>query len=324
MLCAACSRPPEAVHITGSTMGTTYSVKVAGRVHDSQALRTAIDTRLEAVNDQMSTWRVDSEISRFNASASTDWFAVSPDFLAVTRSAKELGRLTKGALDVTVMPLVDLWGFGPAFSPEAVPDAAAIAVLLPHVGREKIEIRDDPPGLRKVDAAVRIDLSAIAKGFGVDAVVELLSGMGYRNFLVEIGGEVRGRGVRPDGNAWRVAVEKPAAGERAVELVVPLHDAAIATSGDYRNFFEFNGIRYSHVVDPRTGSPPDNGVASVTVVTADATTADGLATGLMVMGKDAGLALAEREGLAVLFILRRPDGFEIIGSSAFDKLTRNL
>jgi thiamine biosynthesis lipoprotein len=312
------------LHITGSTMGTTYSVKVVGPLHDTRVLRNTIDTRLEAVNAQMSTWRTDSEISRFNASESTAWFPVSTDFLTVTRRAKELGRLTDGALDITVMPLVDLWGFGPAFSPDAVPDAATIAAVLTRVGSQNVEIRNDPPALRKVDATTRIDLSAIAKGFGVDTLADLLSAMGYRNFLVEIGGEVRAAGVRPDGSAWRVAVEKPVAGERTAELVVPLQDAAVATSGDYRNFFEMNGTRYSHVIDPRTGSPPDNGVASVTVVTADATTADGLATGLMVMGKDAGLALAEREELAVLFILRRPDGFEMIGSSAFDELARSL
>jgi thiamine biosynthesis lipoprotein len=316
----ACTVAPETTHITGSTMGTTYSVKVVRPSHEVQVLKAAIDQRLEAVNDQMSTWRAGSEISRFNANESTAWFPVSQDFLKVTRRALELGRLTDGALDITVMPLVELWGFGPAFNADAVPDAAAIEAVLPQVGTEKIETRTDAPALRKVDLRTRIDLSAIAKGFGVDAVAEVLSGLGYRDFLVEVGGEVRGSGLRPDGSPWRVAVERPVAGERAVELVVPLRDAAIATSGDYRNFFDIDGKRYPHVIDPRTGSPPDNGVGSVTVVTADTTTADGLATGLMVMGTDAGLALAEREGLAVLFILRGSGGFEIRRSSAFEAL----
>lgn len=321
LLVNACNRIPEMLQVAGSTMGTTYSVKVVQPTHDAQTLQTVIDERLEAINQQMSTWRPESEISRFNATLSTEWFPVSQDFLAVTRKALELGRLTGGALDITVMPLVDLWGFGPAFNAEAVPDVSAIATVLPNVGGENIETRTAEPALRKINPRVRIDLSAIAKGFGVDAVAELLSELGYRDFLVEIGGEVRGSGRRADGSPWRVAVEKPVSGERTVELVVPLRDAAIATSGDYRNFFEVDGTRYSHVIDPRTGFPPENGVASVTVVSKDTTTADGLATGLMVMGADAGLALAEQHDLAVLFILRGTAGFDIRESSAFEALT---
>ena len=301
-------------------MGTTYSVKVVRPEHDTQALQAAIDARLETVNEQMSTWRADSEISRFNATRSTAWVPVSADFLEVTQRALDLGRLTAGALDITVMPLVDLWGFGPAFNAAAIPAASDIAAVLPAVGQDKVGTRAAPPALRKTDPAARIDLSAIAKGFGVDAVAGLLLDLGYSDFLVEIGGEVRGSGRRHDGKPWRVAVERPVTGERAAEIVVPLRDAAIATSGDYRNFFEVAGRRYSHVIDPRSGFPPENGVASVTVVSDDTMTADGLATGLMVMGADAGLALAEQQGLAVLFILRATAGFETRESSAFAAL----
>lgn len=317
---AACTRAPQQMDIAGSTMGTSYSVRVVRPTHTEAQLREAIETRLETVNDQMSTWRPNSEISRFNQDESGDWMTVSADFAAVTAKALDLGTLTEGALDITVMPLVDLWGFGPAFSTDALPSDEAIAALLPHVGADKVEVAAEHSTLRKRDPAVRIDLSAIAKGFGVDAVSELLTSLGYRDFLVEIGGEVRGSGRRADGKPWRVAVEKPTAGERAVQLIVPLHDAAIATSGDYRNFFEIDGHRYAHVLDPRTGRPPPNGVASVSVISADTTTADGLATGLMVMGVEAGLALAEREGLAVLYIRHSAEGFETLASSAFDAL----
>lgn len=316
----ACSRSPETLLVSGSTMGTTYSVKLVQPRHGTEALQHAIDARLEAVNAQMSTWRGDSEISRFNAGRDYEWFGVSPDFLRVTERAMHLGRLTKGALDITVMPLVELWGFGPRFSTDALPDPEAVEAVLPHVGPDRIEARASGPALRKVDVNTSIDLSAIAKGFGVDAIARVLTELGYRDFLVEIGGEVSARGSRPDGTPWRVAVERPVTGQRSVELVIPLADSAIATSGDYRNFFEMGGRRYSHVLDPRTGWPPDNDVASVTVVETDAMTADGLATGMMVMGPDAGIALAEHEGIAVLFILRRDDTFETRMSGAFREL----
>jgi thiamine biosynthesis lipoprotein len=316
----ACSKSPETILLSGSTMGTTFSVKLVRQKHATEVLRHAIDARLEAVNAQMSTWRADSEITRFNASPDDDWFGVSSDFQRVTERALQLGKLTDGALDITVMPLVDLWGFGPAFNGDTLPDQAAVEVALSRVRLDRIETRADGPGVRKSDPNTTIDLSAIAKGFGVDAVSEVLTELGYHNFLVEIGGEVRARGHRPDGTAWRVAVERPVTGQRTVELVIPLVDSAIATSGDYRNFFEMDGRRYSHVIDPRTGWPPDNGVASVTVVATDAMTADGLATGMMVMGSDSGMALAESEGIAVLFILRRDDRFETRMSGALREL----
>ena len=320
LFASACTRPPQQIDITGPTMGTSYSVRLVNPVHTQDELRSAIDGRLETVNAQMSTWRPESEISRFNDDRSGEWFPVSADFAAVTEKALSLGRLTDHALDITVLPLVNLWGFGPAFSADALPSEEAIADLLDHVGPDKIEVAADGSALRKRDPDARIDLSAIAKGFGVDAVSELLKSLGYSDFLVEIGGEVRGSGLRADGKPWRVAVEKPQAGERSVQLVIPLRDAAIATSGDYRNFYEIDGRRYAHILDPRTGRPPPNGVASVSVIGADTTTADGLATGLMVMGVEAGLALAEREGLAVLFIRHSGEGFETRASSAFDAL----
>jgi len=316
----ACSPTPETLEILGSTMGTTYSVKVVEPRHGREALAEIIERRLDSVNDQMSTWRPDSEISRFNADPGTAAVEISADFFNVVQQALRLGTLTRGALDITVMPLVSLWGFGPDFSADALPDETDITAILAHVGLDKLELDSASSSIRKLDPETRIDLSAIAKGFGVDAIAGVLSELGYRDYLVEIGGEVFGAGRRPDGTPWRIAVERPLADERSVQTVVPLDNAGIATSGDYRNFFEIAGRRYSHVIDPATGRPPENGVASVSVIARDTTTADGLATGLMVMGAEAGLALAEKKNLAVLFVLHTPAGLETRASSAFDAL----
>lgn len=296
--------------LEGATMGTTYSVQIVDPPAgvDLDALQRAIDAELEAVNETMSTYRSDSELSRFNGAPADAWVPVSEALGEVVATAKTIGAASGGALDVTVGPLVNLWGFGPDLSTKDLPSEAAIAASLQRTGLEKLRVRLDPPALRKARADLYVDLSAIAKGYGVDRLAALLAGAGIENLLVEIGGELYGRGVNGRGQPWRVAIERPEAQVRRVLKVVPLRDTGMATSGDYRNFFELNGVRYSHSIDPSTGWPVRHELASVTVLADSATAADGWATALLVLGAERGPALAESEGVAALFIERHADG----------------
>jgi thiamine biosynthesis lipoprotein len=300
---AGCARGRE-WKLEGRTMGTTYHVTVVAPT-EPRGLAARIDARLDSINRVFSTYVEDSELnvfSRFDRAGEP--FPASADFLAVMRVSARVHDLSGGAWDATVRPLVDLWGFGPARPRREPPPAAAIDGLLPRVGFDAIEIR--PGALVKRQAGVALDLSSIAKGFGVDAVAALLRTEGFRDVLVEIGGEVVGAGGKPDGRPWRVGINRPRseAALDEIDRVAELRDAALATSGDYRVFFESGGTRYSHVLDPRTGRPVSNGVVSVSVLAPDCTLADGLATAVMVMGKDDGLALLERlpdvEGLVVV------------------------
>lgn len=307
---------PPVLSLGGPTMGTSWSIQVVPSPgpEDAAAIEAAIGAELARINAQMSTWDPTSELSRFNAHGGTDWFPVSPETAAVVQAALAVSATTGGAFDVTVGPLVDLWGFGP--EPVVVaPAPEAIAAVRTHVGWQGLAVRDVPPALRKDDPAIRVDLSAIAKGYAVDALADVLATRGIRHYLVEIGGELRGAGRNPAGTPWRVAVERPVPGARAVQRVLPLDGQAIATSGDYRNVVEFDGERYSHAIDPRTGRPVPLGVASVSVLAPTAMAADAWATALMVLGPDDGLALAEAEGLQALFIVHRGDGFEEIATA---------
>jgi thiamine biosynthesis lipoprotein len=285
-------------------MGTTYHVTVVSPA-EPRALQRLIDARLAALNRVFSTYVEDSELNRFSRFDRVDEpFPASADMLAVMRASAYVHDVSGGAWDATVRPLVDLWGFGPAPPRGEPPTPEEIAEGLRRVGFDAIEIR--PGALVKRRADVTLDLSSIAKGFGVDAVAALLRAEGFRDVLVEIGGEVVGAGRKPDGRAWRVGINRPRseAAPDEIHRVAELRDAALATSGDYRVFFDSGGTRYSHVLDPRTGRPVSNGVVSVSVLAPDCTLADGLATAVMVMGKDAGLALLERlpevEGLVVV------------------------
>ena len=297
---------------TGRTMGTTYTVKVVtGRFGSVAGLQEKIDRRLEEINRSMSPYLAGSEISRFNRFQQTGAeFPVSADFLRVMKVAARIYALSDGAWDGTVNPLVDLWGFGRAGRPGQVPPAEKIAAALAEVGFNKIDIRDSG-ALVKREASVTLDLSSIAKGFGVDQAADVVRSDGFADFLVEIGGEVVAAGLRPDGRPWRVGINrpKPEAREDEIYKVVALRDRAFATSGDYRQFFVHDGRRYSHIIDPRTGSPVANRVVSVSILAGDCTLADGLATAVMVMGAERGLALIDRlEGVEGLIVVERPDG----------------
>jgi len=311
---------PE-VHITGDTMGTYYSIKVAdGVVKDQTAFQAEVDRRLERVNNQMSTYRPKSELSRFNQHADSTPLPVSTDLAKVVAEALRLGRFTGGALDVTVGPLVNLWGFGPDKRPTKVPDAALLDETRKRtgLGNLHVEIGADADTLRKDIPGLYVDLSSIAKGYGVDEIARYIESLGSRNYLVEIGGEVRVKGQNGQGQDWRVAVEKPSPDLGAgVQEVISVGDKGIATSGDYRNYYELDGQRFSHTIDPTTGKPITHKLASVTVVAPTCMEADGLATALMVMGPEKGLAFAKEHALPVFMIIKTDEGFREEFSPAF-------
>ncbi len=292
-------------------MGTTFTVTVAGRLLSVDAadhLGTAIDNRLTSLDAMMSTYDSGSEVSRFNASTSSDWFQVSPDTATVFLRAREISEVTGGAFDVTVGPLVDAWGFGPAGPSPTPPSDAVIERLLATVDFMLIDVDETVPALRKASADVRSDLSAVAKGYAVDRVADLLDAEGHDAYLVEIGGELRTRGHRADGQPWRVGIERPGDGPASLQRVIALSDAALATSGDYRNYIEHDGVRLSHTIDPRTGRPVTHALASVSVIDALCVRADALATALEVLGPDEAYALASERGWAALLIIRDDAG----------------
>ncbi len=317
---AACSR--EAPVLTGSTMGTSYSVIVPSLKKSDQAkLKSQVDAKLAEVNAAMSTYQKDSSISRFNESASTHWFDVSQGFALVTSAALDIASRTGGAFDPTVGPLVKRWGFGKDPGTD-IPAADEISQLLAVTGFENLQVDTNSSAIKKSNIQLQLDLNAIAKGYAVDQLAAVVSALGYRNYLVEIGGELRVSGVNADGDPWRIGIERPdAASDQKTGLY--LTDGGIATSGDYRNAFESDGVRYSHIIDARTGSPVSHGLASVTVVADSAMMADGWATALMVLGPEEGMKVARQLGLACFFVVRDGEEFSTRASPEFSGLTRN-
>ena len=298
--------------LSGQTMGTTYAIKIRGvsKSFDLQHVRKRIDEIFERINSRMSTYREDSELSFFNRSESTDWMPVSSETVHVVSEAVRVSMLTNGAFDVTIGPLVNLWGFGPDSQPTKIPTEETIREKLASVGYQHLHLRATPPAIRKDESRIQIDLSAIAKGYAVDQVVEFLDSLNVPHFLVEVGGELRGKGLNADGIPWKVAIEKPVSDERAIHQVLNLQSQAMATSGDYRNFFQKDGERFSHTINPRTGQPVTHQLASVTVLRTSCMEADALATGLMVLGPDAGLKLARQQKFPAFFLSRTKRGFE--------------
>jgi thiamine biosynthesis lipoprotein len=300
------------VQLSGKTMGTTYHITVvAGYFLDTAGLQTKIDRRLEDINRSMSTYRKDSEISRFNAwKRAGEEIIISDDFWQVMIVAQKIYELTDGAWDGTVKPLLSLWGFDSTKNKNSIPEKAEIQGQLANIGFNQIEISSDR-FLIKHKASISLDLASIAKGYGVDQVTTLIKKMGIENFLVEIGGEVFASGHRKDGKPWRVGINRPQkdAPYDQIYKVINLHNKAFATSGDYRNYFEVDGKRYSHILDPRSGYPISNGVVSVSIVADDCTFADGLSTAVMVLGPQKGLTLINKlDDVEGLIVTRQQDG----------------
>ncbi|MDF7799208.1 FAD:protein FMN transferase [Pontiellaceae bacterium B1224] len=310
----------------GSTMGTGYSIKLSGKFKEARLneISDQIEATLLEVNRQMSTWDPESEISRFNHSRSVDAFSCSEAFSTVVRSALELSRTTGGAFDPTLQPLLNLWGFGSEAEERKVPSDEAVATVKQRTGWEKVTV-DSDSNLRKNEPELSLALGAIAKGYGVDAVGQVLNEAGLENWFVEIGGEVLAQGVNGENEAWRIGIQFPTTNpmDMTFQGIAHITNGAIATSGDYRNYIKEDDVVYSHILDPRTGRAVKSRTASVTVKASTCMEADGIATALFVMGPDEGLPWVEqRDDVEAFFMIRTEAGeiFEIF-SSGFKKAT---
>lgn len=320
----ACSTERPNQVYSGQIMGTTWSVQVAQVLEttEQQQAVTRVEQLLAEVDHSMSTYKPESELNRINA-AGRGSYRLSAPLFAVLRLAKDINERSAGAFDVTVGPLVALWGFTSDVAPSTVPAQSAIRALLDNTGMQHVQLHAKERLLTLAEP-VELDLSAIAKGYAVDKVALSLIKSGLRNFLVEVGGELRAAGVNKNGNHWVIGIETPVEDRRQAYSGVMLKQKSIATSGDYRNFFEVDGKRYSHTLDPRTGYPVAHSLASVTVVADSTAAADAWATALNVLGPNEGLQLAEREGLAAFFIVREGDTFVSRESSAYTAYTDTL
>lgn len=289
---------------SGATMGAGYSVIVNAPALPvaRRDIEAGIADILDEVTMQMSTYRPDSELMRLNNAQDTGPLPVSKDLLTVLLAAQAISRLTQGAFDITVYPLVELWGFGPTGEYQR-PAPAQLQAALARVGYDKLQLEPDTATLRKSRADLNLDLSAIAKGHGVDRLADYLDQLGLNNYLVEIGGELRARGVNGKQAPWQVGIQAPHPARHSVQRVIALTDSGMATSGNYRNFFEQDGTRYSHTINPRSGRPVTHELASVTVLHPSAMLADAWATGLLTLGPEQGLELARRHKLAAYFMI---------------------
>lgn len=310
LLFSCCQKSIKTISITGNTMGTTYSVKIIDRKSqdiDINNVKSKIDSVLQVVNQQMSTYISDSEISRFNQLNSRDWFTMSTGFYDVIVMAQEISRLTGGAFDITVGPIIDLWGFSRELNQSnwQPPTDQEIEETIKSIGFNNIAVGKN--AIKKNISDIKIDLNAIAKGYGVDVVFELLNGLGYIDILVEIGGEVRCSGYNNEGNYWKIGIDKPILDVQPgteLQAVIALNNRALATSGDYRNYFEYEGELFSHMIDPITGYPTTNDIASASVTAPTCMAADALATALMVMGKDGINLINTLDEIEAMIIIR--------------------
>ena len=309
----------------GPTMGTRYAVSLAagkGTANwppDLQEVQQRVEQRLAEINRRMSTYDPQSELSRFNRLNSSDWFEVSAETAEVVAAALKIAERTSGAFDPTVGPIVNLWGFGPDKSRMEIPGDGPIAEALQRVGYEKVSVRADPPALKKSLPEVYLDLSGIAKGYASDEISTLLDELGFPNTMVEIGGEVRTRGAKIDGSPWRIGVEQADDLDRQVHTAVTLVNAGMATSGDYRNFFESRGVRYSHTIDPATGRPVGHSLAAVSIVAPTCMEADALATAVLVMGDQKGYDWCLAEDVAAMFLVRQGEQIVQRATPSFQK-----
>lgn len=322
---AACAGQPTRTGetlIAGQTMGSAWTVKLVGTLPATgEDLRAGAQARFDAVNLALSTYRADSALSRFNDDDRGEWVGVDPELGDVLAYALSLAERSGGAYDVTVGPLVDLWGFGPAPATLEVPDAAAIDAARRRVGWRGVEVDVANRRVRK-RPGVRVDLSSLGKGRGVDRVAEYLDSQGVSNYLIDLSGKLRARGRNARGDPWRIAVERPSAdvsseGPSSQPAVVELREASIATAGDYRRFFESGGQHYSHIIDPRTGFPVAHSTVSATAIAADCMQADALATVMMVMPEAEAMALADDLGLPVLLVSHGDAKYRVRRSAAW-------
>lgn len=322
--CSA-SEEPRIYSIQGPIMGTQYHVKVvlpAEREALLPQLKQGIFDALTEVDQLMSTYKPSSEVSRFNAVKELTWFELSPATFEVVKRSQELSENTGGAFDITVGPLVNLWGFGPQRRADEAPLPEQIQQVREYVGYQLLELDESRRAIRKRHPELYIDLSAIAKGYAVDQVAEYLQGQSVNDFLVEVGGEIRVNGQKPGGELWRLAIEVPQPEQRAIEGIVELTGKAMATSGDYRNYYEKDGKRYSHTIAPPTGYPITHSLAAVSVIHESCATADALATAFMVMGTQQAMEYAVEQGIAAYFIDRVDNEFVTVQTEQFKQFLK--
>lgn len=323
LLLSACERAPEyeTAKLSGRTMGTSYHITIVAAAGqplpvEPAALQEKVDQELVKINQWMSTYIPDSELMEFNHAELNTWYTLPEPLMEVLGLSQQISEASGGAFDITVGPLVNLWGFGPEMRPEQVPSSDELAAAEARTGYTLLELTTEQ-ARRKAD--VFVDLSAVAKGYGVDWVSRTLLKEGVANFMVEIGGEVRLKGHSPRGDAWHIAVEQPSVLTGTAAKALALTDESVATSGDYRNYFEVDGVRYSHTIDPATGMPITHNLASVTVVAESAAKADAWATALNVLGPERGIAVANQEKLAVYMIVKEGDVFSERQSDYFSQ-----
>ncbi len=325
---SACSSPGKRddnhLVLSGNTMGTTYTIKIVRNnflllgdtARKIEELEDGITSLLRSINMKMSTYIPDSEISLFNNFKKTSWLDISSETAFVLSSSVRISEMTGGAFDITIGPLTNLWGFGPDRKPVKIPDDVEIDRVREKIGYKKISIRNEPPSVRKDDPEVYCDLSAIAKGYGVDMVASFLDSQGFYNYLVEIGGEISVRGKNAGGKEWRLGVLAPD-GSNDVKEIIAIGDLAMATSGDYHNYFEENGIRYSHTIDPVTGRPIAHKLVSVTVIMKSCMEADALATAIDVLGPVRGYEFAVKNSIPVYMIVKEGEVYKDKMTQAF-------
>jgi thiamine biosynthesis lipoprotein len=305
----------EFVRIDGFTMGTTYQVTFEKKTLEAQQLKNEIDSRLNVINQLMSTYIDDSELSLFNQSDSTNCQTLSQDTLYVIKNALAISKQTNGKFDVTLAPLIEAWGFDKKNTNDSVPSQESIRLLLNKIGYSKIIVGNDCVAKQSKD--VSVNLSAIAKGYAVDEIAKLLERKKIAHYLVEIGGEIANKGHNASGVSWRLAIESASTEKRSIQRVFAPKGLGVATSGDYRNYFEKDGKRFSHTIDPTTGYPISHQLASVTVLHKETMLADAIATAMMVMGPEASLEYADRHQLAIFMLVKNKQGYEEIYSQAF-------
>lgn len=320
LLLTACSDSPTAVVLSGKTMGTSYNITLANpdKTLDLTHLQDVINQELLKINQLMSTYIPDSELSRFNHQVKVgEWYPLSAETYAVLDYSLQLSEQTKGAFDVTVAPLINLWGFGYQ-KKTTFPSDEEILDALTSIGYQYIELDQATRSVKKL-RPVTVDLSAVAKGYGVDHIAQVLDSKNVQHYLVEIGGEIRVKGQNKEGNAWRIGIETPALHQSGAQKIIALNNLAVATSGDYRNFFEKDGVRYSHTIDPLTGKPVIHNIASLTVLHEQTMEADALATAFMAMGKERAIAMANVYNIPVYILLYENNSFTASYSKAFEQ-----
>jgi len=316
-----CSQSPEIQKISGDAQGTTYHISFwSPQAVDTASIKQLVETEFTRLDMQLSNYRKDSVIEQLNATVSSEPLALSEEIIGLIEQARVVSIASEGCYDLTIKPLFDLWGFnGDKLTP---PDAASLQAALKQVGFAQIKIVD-ATHIQKLNPQLRIDLSSIAQGYSVSRMVALLEQQGIENYLVEIGGELQTRGKKPEGTAWRVALEKPLSSERTMQKIVTINRSeplAVMTSGTYRHYFDLNGKRYSHILDAKTGSPVDHNIVSVTVLHDNPTQADAWSTALLCLGKTRGIEAANKAGIAALFIEQDGEAFNELRTVPFDAL----